>query len=553
MKFLSKSVLVTLFFSAMIVAKWDGYLPFSPELTGSGFFGGDGVFAVPSKPSGKFADKAHSPYYITGRITGSNTASVLAGAQQAIQKASIDFQGLNKNKKKYIATLKQLDGWRNADVAAGRLFRPYVFYDVMGVMEWDFKGRKNDGKPDLKLFRPLDGDRYNQEEVVEIFPGRLALYWNQPYIVVTVGAYKELADRRWTIPAKNPGKFVVLDGYEIGGFTVENGAYKINQAKVLDGLRETDIRYLMEKNPRAAFQIASNFNCLEGGMGSNKALLESMQFTPTQGEEAALATMGGTIRRKYAEPPVNLLDQLADKITVKEGRIVGVKAAMTVADIDKVKIGLHENVDVTSGYYPPFSALLTGPQHLDTTDPRVKFLFDNHFVVKGRDPLMIFNSFIEYDKRPSVNLIFTAALNLNDRHIKNYDVTSQMVRDSARMLLKAAYAGTIYAAAQANTGKLYLTLVGCGAFKNELEWVLEALQERDITDVVKKSGLQVIIVLYPDLRTDRSFSPADTNKVKKCVAGLNAAITASSSDASEKLSSDDSEVKALAQALYTLL
>ncbi|MCL5437068.1 MAG: hypothetical protein M1549_04325 [Candidatus Dependentiae bacterium] len=535
----------------IFAAGWGGYLPLDMklEISKDKTTTTSPVFTIPIAPDTNQQSK--NPFYVSVEISHVDSVcppgtlpSHCGGKAFKEPDNNIDwfdFKPLNK-KVEARGNLEKLHNWQSKDATDKRLFRPYVFYDVMGVTEWTFKGRAPKGKPALNSFPPLgSAGMFTAESVKTAFPGREAFYATPAMEFHADKSVKDYRDASALVgTAVSSGSFTLLNGWELGGFTVAGNAYQINQQKVLEGLKQTDIRYLMETNPGAAFQIASNFNCLEGGMGSYSALLEAMQYAPTQGEETSLATMAASIQRKYVvdENDRNLLRGLRSKLSVDfNGRVTEISSALSDGDADQILIGVHQNAQVTSGYYPPFSKQLTGEQNIDAeaVKERAKFLYDNHFVQPDRDPLMVYNKFIPYDQRHTVDLIFNAALDLNGKHFEKlvkqnknppYDVTDSGVIKSAKVILDGMYAGTIYAAAALKKKKLFLTLLGAGAFKNEIDWIIAALRQPSIVEAVRNSGMTVVIVLYPDIRTDRkgSFSPSDTQKFINLVADLNAKI-----------------------------
>lgn len=70
----------------------------------------------------------------------------------------------------------------------------------------------------------------------------------------------------------------------------------------------------------------------------------------------------------------------------------------------------------------------------------------------------------------------------------------------------AAYERTIKAAIAFGNKKVFLTLVGCGVFNNELAWVADAVErcKKDIQDY----GLEVTLIVYDaNSRQDGTFPP----------------------------------------------
>eukprot|EP01008_Symbiontida_sp_HLA12_P001147 NODE_2212_length_501_cov_41.703704_g2196_i0.p1 GENE.NODE_2212_length_501_cov_41.703704_g2196_i0~~NODE_2212_length_501_cov_41.703704_g2196_i0.p1 ORF type:complete len:138 (+),score=27.23 NODE_2212_length_501_cov_41.703704_g2196_i0:48-416(+) len=76
----------------------------------------------------------------------------------------------------------------------------------------------------------------------------------------------------------------------------------------------------------------------------------------------------------------------------------------------------------------------------------------------------------------------------------------------ACFLLKAAYQGTLYAAAiNAHTHtdfpwerrrKVHLTLIGGGVFGNRSEWIVDAMTSPECEKIIDEAGLDVYVTLF---------------------------------------------------------
>lgn len=414
--------------------------------------------------------------------------------------------------------------WNTANKSAGRILRHNLFYEVMGMTEGEFQTLQNN--KNFNTFFPILSSRKERwggsrilksrlgkdspqiESILQAFPGREALL-SSSFELRTVNSFRtELKDNPPT--STKPGQFRVLDGYEIA-----------KTEGLSEALKQTDILYLQANNPGAAFQIASNLNCLEGGMGGDKSTmgpnkdqqprLEDMQLMAVQGENASLGTMGATILRKYAyhaKQPINLLENLENKniLTVnKNGKINSITRALNDKDIPDIMIGTHKNVKVTSGYYPPVTYGKI-PQEKSYQD-QAQFLLINGIVAKQkngnlRDPFYVFNKTMDPKQEVRIDQIFTAAIDLNTtRKIQSAVIkklTKTEAETTARVLLQAQYEGTILAAALNGAKKLFLTFVGGGSFGNKISWILDALDNPTIVEAVALSGLEVILVVYPN-------------------------------------------------------
>jgi len=63
----------------------------------------------------------------------------------------------------------------------------------------------------------------------------------------------------------------------------------------------------------------------------------------------------------------------------------------------------------------------------------------------------------------------------------------------AKAALRAAYAGTLYCAIKEGKKDVFLTLPGCGSFKNDLSWVADIFEEFEHT-ILKSANLNITLV-----------------------------------------------------------
>lgn len=425
--------------------------------------------------------------------------------------------------------------WNKEDEDQKRLFRYFIFYDVMGIMEHDF--------------RKLDKEcqkQYLQSELVR----RPAAVDPEvsPFFLKSVGQLtKEFKNyKKGHLSADAPGYFTVLDGYKI-----------LKEQGLMEALHQTDIRYLQASNPGAAFQLASNFDCLEGDVA--KSGLEGMNKRPVQGENAVSCTMGAGILRAYFVKPEkrDLLSGLSNKFDKNNHGLVRIDGALSIDDIKNISVGVHKNVVVTSGYYAPFirtqeddltgigGIIRKGDNYPKSTNAlalsnkkiphdRIEFLFKNKIASADRNPVYAFNGAIEEDSL-LVHQIFAASFNLHDMYAENgkpvtrkdrfVDGISQkegkQQQKNAQIVLKAMYKGTVLSAALLGCKKLFLTLVGAGAFYNEVAWIMEALHDELILESIRYTGIEVVLVIFPDIRSGRGLDGKNFNEIEEGVLSEN--------------------------------
>lgn len=226
---------------------------------------------------------------------------------------------------------------------------------------------------------------------------------------------------------------------------------------VIDGAAAaTDIGSLQANaGERALFQVASQFNCLEA---PGPAVVPVVRYLtdPTQGPRASISAFPGTLLRHYAAPGPGgerfvqvtngrQIELLGDVCDPSVGRAQnGYLMADGVADpkafvqsleerFDAIKVGLHDGVEVVLGYN--WSGAVEG--------------------------------------RPTIAQVFTstvAAGGYGGEHLGGY------FEPACRLLLRAAYLGTLLGAATTLKTKVVLTLIGGGVFDNPIEVIWGAIE-----------------------------------------------------------------------------
>lgn len=212
--------------------------------------------------------------------------------------------------------------------------------------------------------------------------------------------------------------------------------------------------HALPDNEGALFQVASQLNCLE--FADPREIPENgvTQYAtdPTQGPACSLAAAAATVVRNYfvnggqtAERQLNLLSGIQSRIgeslvDVKNGytfsdeqRLALAKEAIAAHDRDDLmgdlRIGLHADVEVT---------------------------FARRF-----DP----------PARPQrVSQAFCSALSCG--YASGSLAAWQPI---ATLVLDAAYEATLLAAVASNTKRVWLTLLGAGAFGNDIAWIEHAI------------------------------------------------------------------------------
>lgn len=271
------------------------------------------------------------------------------------------------------------------------------------------------------------------------------------------------------------GRFAVKS---VGSLKQEAGAKSIAAPKVKlsviagqDAL--TDIGLLQAAAaPGSLFQVASQFNCLEA---PDAMLVPVHRYfkDPTQGPRASISAFPGTLVRHYAAPAkdgsrftqtdARQLDLLATALEGTGSRVEsGYLLSQNLKDFaatarvleerfDDICVGVHEDVEVV------FGANWDGPL---LERQRIAQVFTSTFAGGG----------------------YSTAR------------TEGPLLDVCRVLLRAAYAGTLFAAAAQGTKTVVLTLIGGGVFGNPHPLIWESiLWAVEQTDALVHAPLHVVL------------------------------------------------------------
>jgi len=301
---------------------------------------------------------------------------------------------------------------------------------------------------------------------------------------------------------------------------------------------QVDIRWLQSNFLGAVFQIASTLTCLEGGVKSYNNPLDAMNHTPVQGENAVLGTIAAAIVRRYfvEQQDRNLLfhtagifqgvennyDPHIEAIRGKfsyEALLQKSQKSADISDDDKaialydaiagdMRVAVHHNIMVNGGSWGVY----------DIEIPRSNAPFKNALdpVTMRRVP-----AFDRWLNKPlQVHHIYTSALNINPRSLAKHGGVPPILQEQdfiiPKIVLRGMYEGTLLAAGELlskqkykhptvaslpaflntalDTPRLFLTMVGAGAFYNRPEWIVEILGQ--LRALIKKLNLQICIVVW---------------------------------------------------------
>ncbi|MFK8104575.1 MAG: hypothetical protein AB8G15_18770 [Saprospiraceae bacterium] len=272
---------------------------------------------------------------------------------------------------------------------------------------------------------------------------------------------------------------ITLETLKRAGKTKEKYQSQIQVVEVIGNVQHL---HQVQANEGAFFQAASQFNLLE---------MISPQATPalgvgiyendrTQGPACAIACGAGTVYRNYFVP---IKDQIGQS---KELQIDCLATIAEALDNDTLQLWEMQN-----GYALPTSAeslrrIATAINTLDTA---------GYEALKGKLEIGI-----QWDTEVTMG---TSQHTVTQAYCSALPVAyakfeAELWEPFARLILEATYEATLYAALQnfehTKNPKVYLTLVGGGAFGNARSWIFEALA--GAINQFKNTPLEIKIVSY---------------------------------------------------------
>lgn len=245
-------------------------------------------------------------------------------------------------------------------------------------------------------------------------------------------------------------------------------------------------------NAGALFQVASQFNLLEmtGPSVTPSDGVTRYAYDHTQGPACAIACGAGTIWRNYFTPLAGGLGQTERQID-------------TLAEMGQA-LGNGEGAhwEMRNGYaLPRPGGLAAVAERLGGLDASGL----DHLRGLLRVGLQAETEVTIAPTGHAVSQIYCSALPVAYgggplRHWEPF----------ARLVLEAAYEATMLTArrmvTQGGSNRVFLTLLGGGAFGNEKRWILDAVARA--LDLVRDDGLEVIVVSYgqPDAAVERMLA-----------------------------------------------
>jgi len=218
------------------------------------------------------------------------------------------------------------------------------------------------------------------------------------------------------------------------------------------------------ENSHSLFQAASQFNLLEMVSPSvtPEQGIDRYEFDYTQGPACAISCGAGTIYRNYFAEVNGQIGQTANN------QIDCLDLIGKALDNDNLNLWKMQN-----GY------AMVNQNGLLAINKKIANLTETgreNLKEKLKTGIQWNTEVTKSDTKHKVSQIYCSALPVAYSHIESFYWES-----FARIILEATYESTLYAGAlnmeNNNSNKVFLTLVGGGAFGNEEYWILESLQK----------------------------------------------------------------------------
>lgn len=225
------------------------------------------------------------------------------------------------------------------------------------------------------------------------------------------------------------------------------------------------------ENDGATFQMASNFNCLDHLPGKRppKDLLSNYITHYEQGAPGTVACGPALVYRQYLIPmPSGNNGQMTEDImllsrtpaVVEDGYVNEVPENFDYSDPNLYQVGVHQNIDVTLGR---------------AGDNRRKYK-----IITGQRIHQVFCSTLSF------GILYDTDFNLK--------VASYILTTEYKLTILSAIENSIKYPGRKGSNKVFLCLLGGGAFGNPLPLIAKAIS--DNTDLIQKSGLEVNLVCF---------------------------------------------------------
>ncbi|RLC45544.1 MAG: hypothetical protein DRH57_07810 [Candidatus Cloacimonadota bacterium] len=251
--------------------------------------------------------------------------------------------------------------------------------------------------------------------------------------------------------------------------------------KISEVIGDIKAFYNDKANAGAMFQVASQFNLLEmvNPYRTPEEGVDIYEYDATQGPASAMSCGAGTIYRNYFVNVNSRIGQTSDN---------QVDCLKDIGDA----LGNTNNKlwEMSNGY-----TLLSEEGLKEINKTLINMNIEQYNALKSKLRVGIqWNTEVTLNNRKDiVNQVYCSAL----------PVTYLRIEDSlwekfARLILEATYEATFYAALinyqKTGNNKLFLTLVGGGAFGNKMEWIINAIMNS--LNKFRNTPLDVRVVSY---------------------------------------------------------
>jgi len=260
---------------------------------------------------------------------------------------------------------------------------------------------------------------------------------------------------------KRSYQFGKLDIWKLQEMTtsliLDNHHYKMKVSQVVSDVQELHCDI---ENNGALFQVASQFNLLEmsGPLKTPEDGVDIYSYDYTQGPACAIACGAGTIYRNYFAPVNGKIGQ------TKHNQI-------NCLELIEKEVKPTSPWNMVNGY-----ALLTMENLIEV----------NHYLsnLKEHERERLKHQLkvgIQWDTQVTIAEQFQTVTQVYSSALPVAYSRIEPIRweKFARLILEATYEATLYAAIinseKTKCDKVFLTLVGAGAFGNDIHWVLESL------------------------------------------------------------------------------
>lgn len=270
---------------------------------------------------------------------------------------------------------------------------------------------------------------------------------------------------------------------------LQSSAAEAKSIKVQEVIADVQSLHTDPQNAGALFQVASQFNLLEmvGPTVTPDSGITGYQFDRTQGPACAMACGAGLIYRNYFVPVKGEPGQTADR---------QLNMLDTFEQALLLYVNQHSGQQFESLWLMKNGYALPSAKQLLAINETLAQLSD----AETTKLISLIKIAVQYDTEVTLNnaghLVSQAYCSAMPVAYSQH--SSGLWQPLASLILQAAYQATLAAAVinaeKTGNNRVYLTLLGGGAFGNAIEWITSAMQSA-IT-LFEQSGLDINVVSY---------------------------------------------------------